>query len=293
MIATCQRETNRPRPAIVTLTDLLHHTDDRNQLSRLQLMIGDIQLNDLSDPGGALEWYEQVDGPGTWLATAYQKRVKTHLILDQFDAARELNASALDHFRFDQRIKRQLDFQLASLLYFSLDFDRCQALLDSLAEHDFIGSTYNDILRKMRLLSSAQDKSDLQQLAEAELYLLQRKDDAASEILLQLLQNSDNGEILLHATTLLTESTNPQTRVSTAELTDLLSTVILRLPDLIQLDEISYQRDLLLDQKPHNSGEATAGWEQFLLDYPRSPRADRVRTRVRAMETGDVEGDMN
>jgi hypothetical protein len=145
----------------------------------------------------------------------------------------------------------------------------------------------------MRLLSSAQDKSDLQQLAEAELYLLQRQDNAASEILLQLLQNSDNGEILLHATTLLTESTNPQTRVSTAELTDLLSTVILRLPDLIQLDEISYQRDLLLDQKPHNSGEATAGWEQFLLDYPRSPRADRVRTRVRAMETGDVEGDMN
>jgi hypothetical protein len=293
MITTCQRETNQPQAAIASLTALLRQTTDRNHLSRLQITMGDIYLIDMSDPAGALEWYNQVDGPGTWLATAYQKRVKTHLILDQFKTARDLNKQALDHFRFDQRISRQLRFQQVSLLYYSTDFAHCRTLLDSLAEHDFGSSIYNDILSKILLLDKAQDSADLEQLAHAELYLLQGKSETAAGMLLQLLQTSDNGEILLQASTLMTETTSLSSEAGIDNLSDLLSTVAIRLPDLIQLDEISYQRDLLIEREQVNPGVLTTGWEQFLLNYPRSPRADEVRARVRAMETENLEGDVN
>ncbi len=293
LVASCQRETNQPQQAIETLSALLQITTDRNQLSRLVITIGDIQLYDIADPGSALVWYEKVDGPGTWLATAYQKRVKTHLILNQFDAARDLNIQAIDHFRFDRKIKRQLDFQQVTIRYFSMDFAGCRAMLDSLVEHDFSSSIYNDILKKIRLLSSAKDTTDLKHLAEAELLLLQGKQEAAARMLLQLLENSDSGELLLHATYLLTETGMVQSNSDSDYLADLLSDIALRLPDLAQLDEISYCRDLLLDRKPQNDVIATAGWEQFLLDYPRSPRIDEVRARVRAKETVNVERDLD
>ncbi|MBL7033990.1 MAG: hypothetical protein ISR91_07575 [Candidatus Delongbacteria bacterium] len=284
MIALCQRADGEAATAVATLSALLSETSDRNQLSSLQIQIGDIMVDDLQDPVAALSWYEQVDGPGNWLSTAYQKRVKTHLIMGALEAAQDLNLAALNRFRYDQQIRYQLLFQQASLYYYAADFERCRGLLDSLAANNFSQATYNDIIRQIRLLSDGGTDEVLIRLASAELAILQHRPQEASPVLLQLLHDSADGTVLLRVTELLTTAPLMRDYISTDRLEAALSDIATRLPELIQLDEILYRRDQLLAVALEQPAAALPGWEQFLVDYPRSPRVDEVRARVRRFE---------
>jgi len=283
LLATCLQATGEFQAAVDLLQELLPATKDRNQRSNLRIVIGDILAQDLRDPRGALSWYEAVDGPGSWLASAYLRRATALLQLNEITAARELNHEALLHFGYDKRLRAQLQFQEAGLHYFAGDFERSSTLLDTLAADNFEQPHYNNLIRLSQLLKSG-DPEELSRLAAAELAALQGAEADALAAWLELLAVSPEGEVLLRAVYSLSELSDLTGAIDADSLAQVIETAAARVPDAIQLDELLFMRDQLLADRFQRPATALPGWERFLVDYPRSPRADAVRAQIRRYE---------
>jgi len=286
LLATAREKLNQVPEAIALLQTLLKKKPDKNLRSEIRTRLGDLYFYSRHDPRAALEWYEQVEGPGELLVNARLAAVQCRLALNEVSRARTELHDLQQRFDYDDKLVHRINWERVKLHFRLAETDSAALLLDTLLTTGFTSSEYNDMLELRLLLRKAGEDSVLVPvLGEAELQELRGEWDRARALYRQVLTTGTSSRTawwaLKHLLQIPPEAGDQSANTPLLGLVDSLLNRFSRAPEG---DEFLLARCRLLEARDDSSEAAQTAYENFLAVYPDSPHADRVRLHIRDLE---------